>query len=68
VLQQRDPEAALKVRVGEKGQRHHEPRLQTKKYRRPSRRSQKQDLDALRQGLDTQDSFDPQLDEESLLD
>ncbi|WOD37973.1 small ribosomal subunit biogenesis GTPase RsgA [Nodosilinea sp. E11] len=55
--QQRDPDAALKVRVGEKGQRHHEPRLQTKKYRRPSRRSQKQDLDELRYNLDDQADY-----------
>ncbi len=68
VIQQRDPEAALKVRMGEKGQHYHEPRLQTKKYRRPSRRSQKQDLDELRHGLDAPDSFDPRLDEESPLD
>ncbi|MGB3138627.1 MAG: small ribosomal subunit biogenesis GTPase RsgA [Nodosilinea sp.] len=42
-----DPDAALKVRIGEKGQQHKEPRLQTKKYRRPSRRQQKQSLEAL---------------------
>jgi ribosome biogenesis GTPase len=46
-LQQRDPEAVLKVRVGLKGQHHHEPRLQPKRYRRSSRRSQKQTLDEL---------------------
>ncbi|PSR17093.1 ribosome small subunit-dependent GTPase A [filamentous cyanobacterium CCP3] len=44
---QRDPDAALKVRVGEKGQQHQEPKLQAKKYRRPSRRQQKQTLEAL---------------------
>ncbi|MBE9136895.1 small ribosomal subunit biogenesis GTPase RsgA [Nodosilinea sp. LEGE 07088] len=46
-LQQRDPEAVLKVRVGQKGQHHHEPRLQSKRYRRSSRRSQRQALDEL---------------------
>lgn len=54
VQRQGDPDAALKVKVGEKGQRHHEPRLQTKTYRRPSRRSQKQALDELRYGFDGQ--------------
>jgi ribosome biogenesis GTPase len=38
--------------VGEQGQQHHEPRLQAKRYRRPSRRSQKQTLDEWRYGLD----------------
>jgi ribosome biogenesis GTPase / thiamine phosphate phosphatase len=47
------PEAAatLKVKVGDLGQIHHEPLLQAKKYRRVSRRRQKQDLDDLRYGL-----------------
>lgn len=57
---QRDPDAALKVRVGEKGQQHQEPKLQAKKYRRPSRRQQKQTLEALYQDSDEQaDHLDP---------
>jgi ribosome biogenesis GTPase len=51
---QRDPDAAHKVRVGERGQQHQEPRLQAKKYRRPSRRQQKQTLDALYHDSDDQ--------------
>ncbi|MGB3310116.1 MAG: small ribosomal subunit biogenesis GTPase RsgA [Nodosilinea sp.] len=51
---QRDPDAALKVKMGEKGQQHQEPRLQAKKYRRPSRRQQKQTLDALYYDSDEQ--------------
>lgn len=50
--QQRDPEAPLKLRMGEQGQQRQEPKLQTKKYRRPSRRHQKQRLDYLRYDLD----------------
>lgn len=53
--QQRDPEAQLKLKMGEQGQQHQEPRLQTKKYRRPSRRHQKQRLDYLRYDLDGSD-------------
>ncbi|TVQ09984.1 MAG: small ribosomal subunit biogenesis GTPase RsgA [Leptolyngbya sp. DLM2.Bin27] len=68
-LQQGDPDAALKVRMGEKGQRHHEPRLQTKKYRRPSRRRQKQDLDELCHSLDAHmDPLEPQIEGEAPLD
>lgn len=60
--QQRDPDAPLKLRTGEQGQQRQEPRLQTKKYRRPSRRHQKQRLDYLRYDLDgSNDSLDPQL-------
>lgn len=40
----RDAESTTKVKVGEAGQHHAEPKLETKKYRRPSRRSQKQAL------------------------
>ncbi|MBD2107386.1 small ribosomal subunit biogenesis GTPase RsgA [Nodosilinea sp. FACHB-13] len=59
--QQRDPDAPLKLRMGEQGQQRQEPRLQTKKYRRPSRRHQKQRLDYLRYDLDgSGDSLDPQ--------
>lgn len=48
----RDPDAPLKVRMGENGQPHHEPRLQAKRYRRSSRRSQRQTSDDWRDGLD----------------
>lgn len=53
--QQRNPDAPLKLRMGEQGQQHQEPRLQAKKYRRPSRRHQKQRLDYLRYDLDGSD-------------
>lgn len=42
--QQKDPEAAYKVKSAQSGQTQHEPRLQAKKYRRVSRRSQNQAL------------------------
>lgn len=45
--QRRDGEAALKMKVGDLGQVHHEPMLQAKKYRRVSRRRQRQSLDDL---------------------
>jgi ribosome biogenesis GTPase / thiamine phosphate phosphatase len=58
---QRDPDAALKLKMGDQGQQQQEPRLQAKKYRRPSRRHQKQHLDALRYDLEESgDAFDPQ--------
>ncbi len=57
--QQRDSEAILKAKVGEMGQIHHEPRLEAKKYRRVSRRSQKQALDDLRHNLpNAEDALD----------
>ncbi|NJL45646.1 MAG: ribosome small subunit-dependent GTPase A [Leptolyngbyaceae cyanobacterium SM2_3_12] len=46
--QRGDAEATFKIKMGETGQVHHEPMLTAKKYRRPSRRSQKQTLDELR--------------------
>jgi ribosome biogenesis GTPase len=46
-----DAESNLKVKVGEMGQIQHEPKLQAKKYRRVSRRSQNQALDELRYDL-----------------
>ncbi|MGB3200753.1 MAG: small ribosomal subunit biogenesis GTPase RsgA [Nodosilinea sp.] len=61
---QGDPDAALKLRVGEKGQLHQDPRLQAKTYRRPSRRQQKQALDALYHDDDQADILDPQSDED----
>ncbi len=45
-----DPDAALKVKMGEKGQPQHEPRLQAKRYRRLSRRSQRQLMEEWRDG------------------
>ncbi|MBF2036139.1 MAG: small ribosomal subunit biogenesis GTPase RsgA [Leptolyngbyaceae cyanobacterium T60_A2020_046] len=46
-----DPDAAFKVKIIEAGQVQHEPRLKTKKYRRSSRRHNKQTLDDLRYDL-----------------
>ncbi|MEA5447107.1 small ribosomal subunit biogenesis GTPase RsgA [Leptolyngbya sp. CCNP1308] len=58
---QREPDAALKLQMGNQGQQRQEPRLQAKKYRRPSRRHQKQRLDYLRYDLDgSGDAIDPQ--------
>lgn len=56
LTQRRDDEAVLKVKVGNSGQIHHEPMLQAKKYRRESRRRQRQSLDDLR--YDLPDSLD----------
>jgi ribosome biogenesis GTPase len=42
--QQADPESALKAKTKGKGQTHYEPKLETKKYRRLSRRTQQQAL------------------------
>lgn len=42
--QQRDPEAAFKVKTAEDGRLQQEPKLQAKKYRRTSRRSRNQAL------------------------
>ena len=59
---QRDPDATLKTRVGEKGRQHQEPKLQAKKYRRPSRRHQKQTLEGLYRQRDEQtNNWDSQL-------
>ncbi len=44
--QQADPDAALKAKTGSKGETHYEPRLVAKKYRRESRRTQQQILQA----------------------
>lgn len=49
----RNDESTLKLKAGESGQSRYEPKLETKKYRRPSRRSQKQALRAFYQDLDT---------------
>lgn len=42
--QQADPESSLKLKTKGKGQSHYEPRLEAKKYRRISRRTQQQVL------------------------
>jgi ribosome biogenesis GTPase len=42
--QQADPESSLKLKTKSKGQSQYEPKLETKKYRRPSRRTQQQAL------------------------
>lgn len=47
--QQADPESSLKLKTKGKGQSQYEPKLETKKYRRPSRRTQQQALQELYQ-------------------
>lgn len=47
--QQADPESTLKAKTKGKGQTHYEPKLESKKYRRRSRRTQQQELEALYQ-------------------
>ncbi|NEP02689.1 MAG: small ribosomal subunit biogenesis GTPase RsgA [Symploca sp. SIO2E9] len=42
---QRDTESSLKLKIKASGQRKYEPKLQNKKYRRPSRRTQQQALE-----------------------
>jgi ribosome biogenesis GTPase len=50
--QQADPESTLKAKTKGKGQTEYEPKLQTKKYRRRSRRTQHQDLEELYQEME----------------
>jgi ribosome biogenesis GTPase len=45
--QTKDAESTTKVKVGEEGRLQSEPKLESKKYRRPSRRTQKQELQDL---------------------
>jgi len=45
-----DPESTTKLKSTGKGQTQHEPKLETKKYRRPSRRMQQQTLKELYKG------------------
>jgi ribosome biogenesis GTPase / thiamine phosphate phosphatase len=45
--QQADPESTLKVKTKGKGQNHYEPKLESKKYRQKSRRTQLQELQDL---------------------
>jgi ribosome biogenesis GTPase len=47
--QQADPESTLKAKTKGKGQTQYEPKLETKKYRRFSRRTQHQELEELYQ-------------------
>lgn len=47
--QQADPESSLKAKTKGKGQTQYEPKLETKKYRRSSRRTQLQELEQLYQ-------------------
>ncbi|MGK7943642.1 MAG: small ribosomal subunit biogenesis GTPase RsgA [Microcystaceae cyanobacterium] len=53
--QQSDPETALKLKIKASGQRQYEPKLESKKYRRQSRRHKHQQL---------QELYDPQKEEE----
>ncbi|HEY9604496.1 MAG TPA: small ribosomal subunit biogenesis GTPase RsgA [Allocoleopsis sp.] len=50
--QQADPESTLKAKTKGKGQTQYEPRLESKKYRRRSRRTQQQELEELYQDAD----------------
>ncbi|MEW6499846.1 MAG: ribosome small subunit-dependent GTPase, partial [Cyanobacteriota bacterium] len=50
--QQADPDASLKMKTKGKGHSQYEPRLEAKKYRRPSRRTQQQALDQVYQDAD----------------
>ncbi|MGJ3245112.1 MAG: small ribosomal subunit biogenesis GTPase RsgA [Elainellaceae cyanobacterium] len=58
-------ESTLKVKTGEHGKSQYEPKLETKKYRRPSRRSQHQALQDLCKDIDEvlQDDDDNLLDD-----
>jgi ribosome biogenesis GTPase len=49
--QSKDDESNVKVKVREDGQRQTEPKLESKRYRRPSRRTEKQDLQHLYQDV-----------------
>ncbi len=66
-------ESTLKLKAGESGQSCFEPKLATNKYRRPSRRSQKQalqnmyqDLDAFLDEEDSDDSWDDDSDDSAI--
>ncbi|MGA7935780.1 MAG: small ribosomal subunit biogenesis GTPase RsgA [Kovacikia sp.] len=52
-----DDESNLKLMTKEKGRQQHEPKLETKRYRRPSRRTQQQELQSLSQDFE-ESSFD----------
>jgi ribosome biogenesis GTPase len=53
-----DAESTLRVKTGGEGQAQYEPKLETKKYRRPSRRAQVQALQDLRLNLEELESED----------
>jgi len=52
----RDEEASQKVKMGESGEHRLEPKLASKRYRKPSRRAQRQQLQHLYHDLDDIDS------------
>ncbi|MDJ0619383.1 MAG: small ribosomal subunit biogenesis GTPase RsgA [Calothrix sp. MO_192.B10] len=52
IQQQSDPESKLKVKTKVKGQKQYEPKLESKKYRRTSRKTQLQELQQLYQETD----------------
>ncbi|NET38386.1 MAG: ribosome small subunit-dependent GTPase A, partial [Cyanothece sp. SIO1E1] len=52
---QRDAESTLKSKIHHSGKIQHEPKLEIKKYRRPSRRAQRQTLQDLCQDLEELD-------------
>jgi ribosome biogenesis GTPase len=56
--QTRDAESTTKVKSRGDGQLQTEPKLATKKYRRPSRRTQKQQLKDLYSDIDELDDMD----------
>lgn len=60
-----DAEAVEKVKIGDAGQTCHEPKLEAKKYRRTSRRSRNQSLQAIR--FEDLEAFED-LEEEALAD
>lgn len=55
LLQMGEAESALKQKLGQEGQIEYEPKLASKKYRRPSRRTQKQVLKELYRDIDSSD-------------
>jgi ribosome biogenesis GTPase len=50
-----DEEASFKVKMSSSGEKRYEPRLESKKYRRQSRRSRHQDLQQLYEDLNVED-------------
>lgn len=55
--QQSDPESNIKVKTKRKGTQQYEPKLESKKYRRISRRVQHQNLDELYQDLEEEEGL-----------
>lgn len=56
--QQSNPESSMKVKSKGKGTQQHEPKLESKKYRRISRRVQHQNLEDLYQDLTEEENLD----------